>query len=160
MYSIASEWKQVINTSRTAIVKAGKTLPIAAIEPDAVLTHNTIAVYITSTTANPKWYKAGNLYQAFFVPFGTAGAAQGEQLRIVLNRYIIYRFTTFPSLDGNKYVLSYVPESYFKDVKLQVWEYIGTSQGATLDSLDKTAKVVLAKSTSLSAQVAKLLLKG
>lgn len=157
MYSIASEWKQVINISRTAIVKAGKSLPIAAIEPDIVLTHGTIAFIVTSQTAKPTWYKAGNLYQAFFVPFGTAGAAQGEQVRVTYNRYIIHRFTTFPSLEGNKYVLSYVPESYFKDVRLQVWEYIGTSQGATLDSLEKTAKATLAKTTSISTQVAKLL---
>lgn len=66
MYDIASEWKQVINVSRKAVKNVnGKYLPIAPIEPDTVLTHNTIALYLTSESANPNWYKAGYLYQAF-----------------------------------------------------------------------------------------------
>ncbi|QKQ76458.1 hypothetical protein [Nostoc sp. TCL240-02] len=149
MYDIASEWKQVINVSRKAVKNVnGKYLPIAPIEPDTVLTHNTIALYLTSESANPNWYKAGYLYQAFFIPFGTAGAAQGEQIKVILNRYMIHRFTTFPDIE-NKYVLSYSPESYYKDVKLQVWEYVGTNQGATLDSLQTTQKATLAKVNSI-----------
>jgi hypothetical protein len=159
MYTIASEWKQIINVSRKAVIKAGKALPIAAIEPDTVLTHNTIALIITSTTANPAWYKAGNLYQAFFVPFGSAGAAQGEQLRITFNRYIIHRFTIFPATDENKYVLSYVPESYFKDVRLQVWEYVGTNQGATLDGLEALVQANLQRSAGIQTSINKLLKK-
>ncbi|WP_445628422.1 hypothetical protein [Nostoc sp. DSM 114167] len=150
MYDIASEWKQIVNVSRTAqIGDNGKPRPIEPIEPDVVLTHNTIAIYLTSNTANPNWYKAGYLYQAFPVPFGTAGAAQGEQLRVILNRYIIHRFTTFPSVGDTKYLLSYSPESYYRDVKLQVWEYIGTSQGATLDTLEKQNKATLSKVTAI-----------
>ncbi|WP_138500965.1 hypothetical protein [Nostoc sp. PA-18-2419] len=157
MYDIASEWKQIINVSRKAILdNNGKALPMQPIEPDVVLTHNTIAFILTSESANPNWYKAGYLYQAFFVPFGTAGAAQGEQIKVVLNRYTIHRFTTFPSVNENKYLLSYSPERYYKDVRLQVWEYIGTNQGATLDSLETLVKTDLQRSASIQALLNKL----
>ncbi|MEH1799396.1 MAG: hypothetical protein V7L13_09535 [Nostoc sp.] len=160
MYSNSIDWKLVINQSRTAVVKVNKSQPISAIEPDIVFTHNTIAIYATSITAKPNWYKAGNLYQAFTVPFGTAGAAQGESISVVLNRYTIHRFTVFPDMGDTKYVISFAPQTYLKDIKLQVWEYTGINQGATLDSLETLAKANLQRSAGLQTSINKLLKKG
>ncbi|MEH2187179.1 MAG: hypothetical protein V7K64_13560 [Nostoc sp.] len=160
MYSNSIDWKLVVNQSRTAVVKINKSQPISAIEPDIVFTHNTIAIYATSNTAKPNWYKAGNLYQAFPVPFGTAGAAQGESIGVVLNRYTIHRFTVFPDTGDTKYVISFAPQTYLKDIKLQVWEYTGINQGATLDSLETLAKANLQRSAGLQTSINKLLKKG
>ncbi|MEH1956824.1 hypothetical protein [Nostoc sp.] len=162
MYTISSEWIQRVNTSRNATVDSkGKiTTPITAIEPDILFTHNTIAIYATSLKAPSNWYKAGNLYQAFFVPFGTAGHAQGESISVMLNRYTIHRFTVFPDTGDTKYVISFAPQTYLKDIKLQVWEYTGINQGATLDSLETLAKANLQRSAGLQTSINKLLKKG
>jgi hypothetical protein len=157
MYTIASEWKQVININRVASKDGDRYRPIPAIEPDVVFTHNTIAFIVSSTTAKPNWYNGGDLFQAFLVPFGTAGAAQGEKVRVVFNRYIIHRFTTFPSTPDNQYVLSFSPPRYFRDVRLQVWQYIGENQGATLDSLETLAKAELQRSAGIQTSINKLL---
>ena len=159
MYDVASEWKQVINVKRTAVQRDGKYLPIGAIEPDVLLTHSTIGLIVTSDSANPNWYRAGSLFQAYLVPFGTAGAAQGERVRVTLNRYTIHRFTVFPSIESNQYVLSYVPENYFRDVRLQVWEYIGVNQGATLDSLQALQRQSLQRLAGIKTSINQLTAK-
>ncbi|MEH2195675.1 MAG: hypothetical protein V7K98_23955 [Nostoc sp.] len=158
MYSIGAEWLLRVNRTNNATFADGKiTKAIDPIEPDVVFTHSTIGIYVVCPSGKETWYRAGDLYQAFTVPFGVAGAAQGESLRLVLNRYTIHRFTTFPSLEGNKYVISFSPMWYFPDVKIQIWEYVGTNQGATLDSLAASEKQQLQRTAALQTSVNKLL---
>lgn len=83
-----------------------------------------LSVYVTSLSAPSWWYAAGDFYQAFIVPFGDSGAAQGELTKLVLNRYTIINFQKFPM--DSPYLVSYSPKYYFKDVTLQVWEKVST----------------------------------
>ncbi|MBE9199083.1 MULTISPECIES: hypothetical protein [unclassified Nodularia (in: cyanobacteria)] len=145
MYNNSAEWFLKFDRAGNAKIddKGNIEEPIQAIEPDVQFTKNTIGIYCSSTSARPNWYAAGELYQAFFVGFGDAGAAQGESIRCILNRHIIHRFTVFPGISTeNKYVLSFTPKFWLKDITIQVWEYIGTNQGVTSEDLDLGIKQV------------------
>jgi hypothetical protein len=160
MYTNSVDWIKRIDTTRQAVVNAKGvvTTPISAIEPDIVFTNNTLGLFAVSESANPSWYKAGNLFQAFLVPFGTAGYAQGDALPLILNRYQIHRFNQFPSIQ-TQYVVSFQAQPYLKDIKLQVWEYVGVNQGATLDSLAALAQQEIAQINKVNTSVHKLLNK-
>jgi hypothetical protein len=162
MFEVATEWIQRVNQSRRATVDTnGKiTASIQAIEPDVVFTKNTIGIYVTSASSPPNWYSAGDLLQAYLVGFGTAGYAQGEYIKVVLNRYHIHRFTKFPSIQGDsKYLISFVPKTYLKDVTIKVWEYAGENQGTTLEDLETQVKAVYQKVSSESSSIKALLKK-
>lgn len=140
MFEIASEWKLRVSQQKTIV--ANQTF-ISAIEPDIIFTSNTIGIQITSPSAPNHWYAAGEFLQIYLVGFGTAGYAQGESIETVLNRHHIHRFTKFPVIPGkDKYLVSFVPKPYLKDITLKVWEYAGTNQGITLESLDASVKAI------------------
>jgi hypothetical protein len=145
MYNLSTDWAERINISRQATFddKNKIVVPIQPIESDAVFFNQTIGVYITSQSAKVTWKASGELYQALEVGFGTAGYALAESIRPTLNRYRMYRFDRFPFLPGEtRYLLSFTPEDYLRDVRLQVWEYIGTNQGSTNESLQKSINAV------------------
>lgn len=163
MFNLASEWKLKIIQQRSADVdQSGKiTASIPAIEPDIIFTSNIIGIYATSPSSPSNWYQAGDFLQAYLVGFGIAGYAQGELVKIVLNRYHIHRFTKFPSIpDENKYLISFVPKPYLKDINLKVWEYVGENQGTTLESLEASVKAthqrVITEGIFIKALVRKL----
>lgn len=134
-YGVSTDWKLMVDTSRRSATDAdGKPVSIPPIEPDVLFTFNTIGIYVSSATAKPTWYRAGNLYQAQFVPFGSAGYAEADAFPVILNRYQIHRFTQLPSIE-TRYLISFTPQFYITDIRLQVWQYKGTNQGATLDSI-------------------------
>jgi hypothetical protein len=156
MFEIASEWKLRVNQQRTAIANAS----IPAIEPDTVFNSNTIGIYITSPSAPSNWYATGEFFQVYLVGFGTARYAQGESVKVTLNRHHIHRFTSLPFIpDDNKYLISFAPKAYLKDVSLKVWEYVG-NQGTTLESLEANVKAthqrVVSESTTIKALINKL----
>lgn len=156
MFDIASEWKLRINQQRTTA-----TAPIPAIEPDIIFTSNIIGIFATSPSSPSNWYAAGDFLQIYLVGFGSAGYAQGELVKIVLNRYHIHRFSKFPSiLDENKYLISFVPKPYLKSINLKVWEYIGKNQGATMESLEANIKAthqrVILEGVAIKSLVKKL----
>ncbi|MEH2130130.1 MAG: hypothetical protein V7K86_05625 [Nostoc sp.] len=158
MYSGGNDWVRSIDVTRTATLDAnGKiTTTIGSIEPDVTFTQNTIGVLVESASANPNWFKAGTLFQGFPVPFGSAGFAEGEEFRVILRRYMIYRFTKYPDIGQTKYLISFTPQWYIKDVRLQIWQYIGTNQGATLDSLAALSQQEIAQTAKLQASVNKV----
>jgi hypothetical protein len=157
MFEIASEWKLVISHQSSTSNEAS----IPAIEPDVIFTSNIIGIFATSSTARSNWYAAGDFLQAYLVGFGTAGYAQGELIKIVLNRYHIHRFTKFPSIPGeSKYLISFAPKPYLKDISLKVWEYVGENQGTTLESLEVSVKAthqrVIAEGAAIKSLIKKL----
>ncbi|MEH1802143.1 MAG: hypothetical protein V7L13_23875 [Nostoc sp.] len=162
MFEIASEWKLRVSQQRSASVDEDRIqIPLLAIEPDIVFTSNIIGIYVTSPSAPSNWYAAGELFQAYLVGFGSAGYAQGELIKIILNRYHIHRFTTFPSIPGeSKYLLSFTPKPYLKDISLSVWEYVGENQGTTLESLEASVKAthqrVISEGAAIKALIKKL----
>lgn len=162
MYNSGRDWVKSIDTVRNATLDAnGKiTQAIGSIEPDVVFTQNTIGIFVDSVSANLNWFKAGVLLQGFPVPFGTAGFAEGEEFRVILRRYMVHRFTIYPNIVGEtKYLISFTPQWYIKDVRLQIWQYIGTNQGATLDSLSALSQQEIAQTTKLQTSINKLLNK-
>lgn len=158
MYSGGNDWVKSIDTTRHATLDAnGKiTQAIGSIEPDVVFTQNTIGIFVDSDTAPTSWFKAGVLLQGFPVPFGSAGFAEGEEFRVILRRYMVYRFTKYPNIGETKYLISFTPQWYIQDVRLQVWQYIGTNQGATLDSLAALSQQDIAQTVKLQTSVNKL----
>lgn len=161
-YSISSDWVLKVNTQRTAQISNGRYQPIPAIEPDTQFTKSTIGIYINSPSASPSWYAAGEILQAWIVPFGEAGAAQGESIRAVLNRYMVHRFTVFPFADESRYLLSIVPKQYLRDISVKVWEFQG-NDGETPETLAKSIKAVhqrvIAEATATKALINKVLKK-
>ncbi|MEH1821933.1 MAG: hypothetical protein V7L31_23110 [Nostoc sp.] len=158
MYSNSNDWVKSIDTTRRATLDAnGKiTNPIGSIEPDVQFTHNTIGIYTESDSAPLHWFKAGTLLQGFPVPFGSAGFAEGEEFRVILRRYMVYRFTKFPNIGETKYLISFTPQWYIQDIHLQVWQYIGTNDGATLDSLAALSQQEIAQTVKLQSSVNKV----
>ncbi|MEH1777690.1 MAG: hypothetical protein V7L26_00765 [Nostoc sp.] len=158
MYANGNDWVKSIDTVRKATLDAnGKiTQAIGSIEPDVTFTKNTIGIFVDSDTANLNWFKAGVLLQGFPVPFGEAGFAEGEEFRVILRRYMIYRFTKYPNIGQTKYLISFTPQWYIQDVRLQIWQYTGTNQGATLDSLAELNQQEIAQTTKLQTSVNKL----
>jgi hypothetical protein len=142
MYEISSDWIRSVDETRQATTdKDGEIItPCGVIEPDHLFSSRTIGIYASSASSDPNWYRAGTLYQAHLVGFGQ-GYAQGEEVRLVLNRYRIYNFTQSPYLEGeSRYLISFVPirgreKAYLKDIRLQIWEYRGTSQGVSNEDL-------------------------
>ncbi|MHC5614107.1 MAG: hypothetical protein ACYTXA_24710 [Nostoc sp.] len=161
MYSLSSDWVKSVDINRRATLDANEkiTEAIGSIEPDVTFTHNTIGVYVSSATASPNWFKAGTLLQGFPIAFGSAGYAEGEEFRVILYRYMVYRFTKFPDIGETKYLLSFTPQWYIKDVHLQIWQYTGTNQGATLDSLTALVNKEVGLTTKLQTSINKLLKK-
>ncbi|OYE02141.1 hypothetical protein [Nostoc sp. 'Peltigera membranacea cyanobiont' 232] len=134
-YGVSTDWKLMVDTSRRSATDAnGGLISIPPIEPDVLFTFNTIGIYVSSATARPTWYRAGNLYQSQFVPFGSAGYAEADAFPAILNRYQIHRFTQLPDIEVS-YLISFTPQFYISDIRLQLWQYIGTNQGATLDNI-------------------------
>ncbi|MEH1765800.1 MAG: hypothetical protein V7K76_26035 [Nostoc sp.] len=158
MYSGGNDWVKTIDLTRKATLDAnGKiTEAIGSIEPDIQFTQNTIGIYVESVTADPNWFLAGTIFQGFPVPFGSAGFAEGEEFRVILRRYMIYRFTKYPDIGETKYLLSFTPRWYIKDIHFQAWQYIGTNQGATLDSLAALGQQEVAQTVKLQSSVNKL----
>jgi hypothetical protein len=154
MFDLSTEWILKINTSRQATKDtSGSYQPIQAIEPDVLFTKPIIGVHITSPSAPSNWYSAGELLQVFLVGFGK-GEAESENHRIVLNRYQIIRFTEFPFYSGDtRYLLSFAPRSYLRDIQAKIWEYQGTIQGTTPEdlqaSLSSSTQQLLASQSSI-----------
>jgi hypothetical protein len=144
MYDLSSDWVLKFSTSRTAKPDPKNRLgfaPIPPIEPDAAFTKRTIGIYATSVSANPNWYPIGYLMQGYLVGFGTTGYAEGETIKIILNRYKIHQFNEIPHINGETiYRLSFSPLYYYKDVNIKVWEYIGTNQGVSNEDLKKAVR--------------------
>ena len=161
MYSSGNDWVKSVDVTRHATLddKGKITLAIGSIEPDVTFTQNTIGVYVSSFTASPNWFKAGTMFQGFPIPFGSAGFAEGEEFRVILHRYMIYRFTKYPDIGQIRYLLSFTPQWYIRDVHLQVWQYTGTNQGATLDSLTALVNKEVGLTTKLQTSINKLLKK-
>jgi hypothetical protein len=140
MYELSSDWSQSVDETRQAVLKDGEIVtPCGVIEPDHLFKSRTIGIYVSSVSADPNWYRAGTLYQAHLVGFGQ-GYAQGEEVRLVLNRYRIYNFTQSPFLEReSRYLISFVPargeKAYLKDVRLRIWEYQGTNQSVSNEDL-------------------------
>ncbi|MEJ1929900.1 hypothetical protein WDZ92_06405 [Nostoc sp. NIES-2111] len=151
MFNLSTEWTLKINTTRQAIKNvSGNYQPIPAIEPDIIFRKPIIGVYITSPSAPSNWYSAGELLQVFLVGFGK-GEAEGENHRIILNRYQIIRFTEFPFYTNEtQYLLSFAPKYYLRDVLIKVWEYQGTEQGISPEDLQLSLNT--AKQQILSGQ--------
>lgn len=154
MYSVADYWQLRVNENRVAKFDDGKPLPIEAIEPDVVFTKSTIGVLVTTTNGKQSWYKGGELLQVFEAGFSLKGFAQGEKIKLVLNRNHTHRFTIFPQLGADsRYLISYVPPFYYPDVRIRVWEYVGVNQGATLDSLAQLQKQSIQKINGLRTSI-------
>ncbi|WP_375501661.1 hypothetical protein [uncultured Nostoc sp.] len=133
MFKIASEWKLIVNEYR-----ANEKAFIPAIEPGINFTSNIIGIFATSPSSPSSWYSAGDFLQLYQVGFGTHGYAQGEFLKIILNRYQIHKFNKISSIE-NKYLISFLPKFYLKNIDLKVWEYVG-DEGATLETLETSIK--------------------
>lgn len=164
MFDLSTQWQLKISTSRQAGKDtSGNYQPIKAIEPDVIFLKPIIGVHIVSPSAPSNWYSAGELLQVFLVGFGK-GEAEGENHRIILNRYQIIRFTEFPFYSGQtKYLLSFAPRYYLRDIQIRIWEYQGTEQGVSPEdlqaSLNNTKQQLLASQNSIKEIQNKILQK-
>ncbi|MBW4425318.1 MAG: hypothetical protein KME50_12930 [Nostoc desertorum CM1-VF14] len=153
MFDIASEWKQIINEYRI-----DEKASIPAIEPRINFTSSIIGIFATSSTSPTTWYSAGELLQLYPVGFGASGYAQGDYLKIVLNRYQVHKFSKIP-FNSNKYLISFAPKFYLKDISLKVWEYVG-KEPPTLESLETSIKAthqrVIAESVAIKTLLNKI----
>jgi hypothetical protein len=150
------EW--ILKFSRTAKAATDRydriIKPIQPIEPDAVFTNKIVGVYVSSSSASKRWYFGGKLYQAFIVPFGTAGYAQGAEKKITLWRHHIFNFTELPfSTTEYKYLLSFDPPNWFKDVNIFCWEYQGINQGKSNEEIFDIAVLNLRQSQKNQASI-------
>lgn len=154
MFDVGTEWKLKVIEQR-AISDNQSFIP--AIEPDTVFTSSIIGIFAESPSAPSHWYAAGDFLQAYLVGFGSAGYAQGELIKVVLSRYQIYRFTKFPV---NDYLISFTPKHYLKDITLKVWEYVGSNQGTTLESLEASVRAthqrVITEGVAIKSLIKKL----
>lgn len=92
-------------------------------------TNNYLIAKVTSEFALPAWQQAGTLGQA--VNFETS-LAYGEFKPLSLDSHILLNF---PLLTGASYDLHYFPLPRLTTVKLQIWEYQGTTENIEINKL-------------------------
>jgi hypothetical protein len=155
MFEVSNDWSLAVSTSSNALLDEKERIitPIPAIEPDHVFFSPIVGVYVDSITAPQQWYRGGDLYQALLVPFGE-GYAQGELSKIVLRRYTILCLDNFPTTNrgDTKYLLSYSPPTYFKDVILRVWEFKG-SNPANLEGINTKLSGIIATQDTITGRL-------
>ncbi len=94
------------------------------------------SILVTSSTAKRTWYDGGTLYQAIYLGVNGGKYAEGEEVKLVLSRYKIHRFTKLSEADYFNYRVSYTPQRYFDSVRIQIWEYGETTTTDLSDELN------------------------
>lgn len=157
MFEIGNGWIKKFSLSRSAkLDEDGKIIdPIKPIEPDSIFTKPIVGIYASSSSAPRHWYAAGDLLQAYIVPFGSAGYAQGDLQKCVLWRHHIFNFSSLPYTSDTRYLLSFVPRYYLPDITISAWEYIGTNQPVSNNEL----KTLLLRTNATQTQSLSLLKK-
>ena len=128
MFEIGNDWKfKFHRESKARLNNLGRIeQPIAPIEPDIVFTKNIICFHATAKEYDVRWVAVGSLMQAYLVPIGSAGYAQGDEKFIRLHRYHIFQFNNLPWYPSeSRYVLSFAPKRWMIDIAITAWEYHG-----------------------------------
>lgn len=84
-----------------------------------------IAVSIVVNSSFSNWRNGGNLYQTFNLGINPNFRAIYKAINLLINKTTIVEI---PLLSTTSYRLVYEPPTWFLDVRVRVWEYIGIIQ--------------------------------
>lgn len=96
-----------------------------------------LAVGVTVNQSKDSWQYGGKVAQEFNFPNYSAnytkkGKAFNYSQDLLINRVT---FIDFPPITSNDYKIHYFPPRYFTDVRVQIWEYKGTTKDILLERL-------------------------
>lgn len=130
-------WNQIYDESRSAVpaTPSGGHTPIPAFEIPFLFDKHIIAVRCLSPSAKPTWRYAGTLSQRFQA--GTGGSAStlptldatSLSLRINRSKLVVFKKYT------QQYELLFESPPWIKEMRLTIWQYVGTESDSTEDLL-------------------------
>lgn len=94
-----------------------------------------IAVGVQVNGSKDNWRHGGYLSQEFKFP--SVGYSNGKKAFNKLPDLLINEVSilTLPLLSEKEYKLQYFPPTYFTDLRLQIWEYTGTTVNLLIEDL-------------------------
>lgn len=136
----SSEWERVVQTSRTASttgITRPKPIPMTAFNLGATFTNPLVAIAVQTTQGKPHWKYGGKLRQSWNFSSGSnVGTAfstiKSLDIKLGLNSVQIIEL---PSHSEQSYELVYYPPSWFKDVIIFGWKYLGQTRNFLRDSV-------------------------
>ena len=117
----AEDWHKIVNTSKFAQLQGEHShVPIPSFDLGIALQYQFIVVLITADYRRSTWSYGGEIRQAF----NSAITGDVQYIRNRL-RIDIPQLIELKTIVPGNFGLVYFPPKWFKDVTIQVWEYIG-----------------------------------
>lgn len=128
-------WNQIYDESREAVPTSVREIfyPIPAYEIPFLLKSHILAVRCLSSSAKATWRYAGTLNQK--IQIGTGGTtsplpvAEAFSMGLKLNRTKLLVFKKYTQ----QYQLLFEPPHWLRDLRLTIWEYVGSESDSTED---------------------------
>ena len=116
----SGDWTQVANVSRSASLnESGKPQRIPAFSLDTSIDKRFVAVQVTSQAAKNTWIAGGYIAQQYNFP-GFSVTLNSHYLKLnSINLVELKENANYPSN------LIFYPRTYFEDVQVKVWKYVG-----------------------------------
>ena len=118
-------WQLRVTITKTATTSPDNRIFIPSFDTGKTYNSQFIAVGITVKNSKDNWRNGGYLSQEFDFPaigYKHHRKAFNKTEDLLINEVSILNL---PPLANSAYRLRYFPPIYFRDVKLQIWEYIG-----------------------------------
>ncbi len=118
-------WQLRVTITKTATTSLDNRIFIPSFDTGKTYNSQFIAVGITVKNSKDNWRNGGYLSQEFDFPaigYKHNRKAFNKTEDLLINEVSIINL---PPLADSTYRLRYFPPTYFRDVKLQIWEYIG-----------------------------------
>ena len=116
----SGDWTEVANVSRSASLnESGKPQRIPAFSLDISIDKRFVAVQVTSIAAKSTWIAGGYIAQQYNFP-GFSVTLNSHYLKLnSINLVELKENANYPSN------LIFYPRTYFQDVQVKVWKYLG-----------------------------------
>ncbi len=116
----SGDWTEVANVSRSASLnESGKSQRIPAFSLDTSIDKRFVAVQVTSVAAKSTWIAGGYIAQQYNFP-GFSVTLNSHYLKLhSINLIELKENANYPSN------LIFYPRTYFEDVQVRVWKYLG-----------------------------------
>lgn len=120
-------WHLRSTISKKAVKSLDKKFFIKPFNIDKTYTSEFVAVGVRVKNSKNNWRNGGYLSQEFLFPalgYNNNGKAFNQSKNLLINNVSILNF---PAITSSPYRLRYFPPTYFVDVTIQIWEYVGTT---------------------------------
>lgn len=134
----SSDWQQVIAQSKSAtILGENSYIPIGSFDLGVALSESFVAIVVQAINAKPTWIYAGEVRQSWEFPAGNSigslyGRVQSTPTHLRLNKV---QYIKLSKNTPNACRLRYTPPTWFKELIIVGWKYVGAVENFTRDTL-------------------------